>query len=131
MEEAEHCDRLAILNNGKLVAFGTPFALKSEIGGDVVLFETASEDAAKSLAVRMGQRFGVDPTVLGATVRLEREEGHRFISTAIEAFPGEIDGVSVSKPSLEDVFIQRTGHRFWTEKPVDAAAAKNSKRKGH
>jgi ABC-2 type transport system ATP-binding protein len=129
MQEAEHCDRLAILNEGKLVALGTPFELKSAIGGDVVLFEAANEDAARSLAVRMGQRFGVDPTVLGSTVRLEREDGHRFLTTAIEAFPGEIEGVSVSKPSLEDVFIQRTGHRFWTEKASDAV--QSTKRKGH
>jgi len=129
MEEAEHCDRLAILNEGKLVALGTPFELKSAIGGDVVLFETASEEAAKSLAVRMAQRFQLDPTVLGATVRLEQEEGHRFITSAIEAFPGEINGVSVSKPSLEDVFIQRTGHRFWTEKSAEEAPKKA--KKGH
>ena len=58
MEEAEHCDRLAILNQGKLVALGSPAQLKSAIGGDVVLFETASPEAARSLAERMGARFG-------------------------------------------------------------------------
>ncbi|MGI8771626.1 MAG: ATP-binding cassette domain-containing protein [Acidobacteriaceae bacterium] len=120
MEEAEHCDRLAILNEGKLVALGSPLELKSAIGGDVVLFETSNVDAAQSLAGRMASRFGVRPTVLGTTVRLERESGHRFLTEVVEAFPGEIDGVSVAKPSLEDVFIQRTGHRFWTEK-VDAS----------
>jgi ABC-2 type transport system ATP-binding protein len=52
---------------------------------------------------------------LGEQVRLERENGHRFIADVVEAFPGEIDAVSVSKPSLEDVFIRRTGHKFWTE----------------
>jgi len=46
---------------------------------------------------------------------MEREQGHRFLTEVIEAFPGEIDAVSVSKPTLEDVFIRRTGHRFWTE----------------
>ncbi len=116
MEEAEHCDRLAILNEGKLVAFGTPFDLKSQIGGDVVLLEAADATTAQSLAARMRHRFGVEPTVLGSTLRLEREAGHRFLTDVVEAFPGEIDGVSVAKPSLEDVFIQRTGHRFWTEK---------------
>ena len=50
MEEAEHCDRLAILNQGSLVALGSPAQLKSAIGGDVVLFETASEEAARGLA---------------------------------------------------------------------------------
>jgi ABC-2 type transport system ATP-binding protein len=115
MEEAEHCDRLAILNQGKLVALGSPAQLKSAIGGDVVLFETAGPEAARSLVERMGDRFGVQPSVLGSTVRLELPEGHRLVTTVVEAFPGEIDGISVARPSLEDVFIQRTGHRFWAD----------------
>jgi ABC-2 type transport system ATP-binding protein len=115
MEEAEHCDRLAILNQAQLVGLGSPLQLKSAIGGDVVLFETTSPDAARSLADRMAARFSVQPSVLGNTVRLESPEAHRFVTAAIEAFPGEIDGISVARPSLEDVFIQRTGHRFWTD----------------
>lgn len=115
MEEAEHCDRLAILNEGKLVALGSPFELKSEIGGDMVTFETQSEDAARSVAARMETRFQVQASVLGNSIRLEREQGHRFVTDVVEAFPGEIEGISVAKPSLEDVFIQRTGHRFWNE----------------
>ncbi len=115
MEEAEHCDRLAILNQGALVALGSPSQLKSAIGGDVVLFETSSAEAARGLAERMGARFAVQPSVLGSTVRLERPDGHRFVTGVIEAFPGEINGISVARPSLEDVFIQRTGHRFWAE----------------
>ena len=115
MEEAEYCDRLAILSEGKLVALGSPEELKSTIGGDVVLFETESETAAQSLAARMAGRFEVAPTVLGNTVRLERENGHRFLTAVLDAFPGEVRAVSVSRPRLEDVFIQRTGHRFWTE----------------
>src|SRR5258708_29674552 len=69
MEEAEHCDRLAILNEGQLVALGSPFELKSQIGGDVILFETASLEAAELLAARMKKRFNVEPTELGGTVR--------------------------------------------------------------
>jgi ABC-2 type transport system ATP-binding protein len=115
MEEAEHCDRLAILNEGKLVALGSPFDLKSQIGGDVVTFETANEADAAALSQKIANRFIVSPTVLGNSVRLERNQGHRFVTDVVEAFPGIVDGVSVAKPSLEDVFIQRTGHRFWTE----------------
>ncbi len=55
MEEAEHCDRLAILNEGKLVALGSPFELKSQIGGDVVLFETQNPEAAKTLSLRLSR----------------------------------------------------------------------------
>jgi len=113
MEEAERCDRLAILNEGNLVALGTPAALKGEIGGDVILLD-AARDAAL-LADKIRTRFHVETTVLGNQVRIEREEGHRFVPDLVEAFPGEIQAISVSKPALEDVFIHRTGHRFWNE----------------
>jgi len=112
MEEAERCDRLAILNEGKLVALGTPAELKREIGGDVILFDARD---AESLAEQIRERFNVDTQVLAGQVRLERENGHRFITDVVEAFPGEINAISVSKPTLEDVFIHRTGHKFWTE----------------
>ena len=112
MEEAERCDRLAILNEGKVVALGTPDELKREIGGDVILLDTKHPDA---LAQGIAQRFQLHAQVMQGQVRLERENGHRFITDVVEAFPGEVEAISVSKPTLEDVFIHRTGHRFWTE----------------
>ncbi len=112
MEEAERCDRLAILNEGRIVALGTPLQLRGEIGGDVILLESENPQA---LAQHVEQRFGTSAAVLDGKVRLERKEGHRFVTDVVEAFPGEIQSVSVSKPTLEDVFIDRTGHRFWTE----------------
>jgi len=111
MEEAEHCDRLAILNEGKLVALGTPAELKREIGGEVIVMEARDPE---SLARRIIDRFSVPCSVIDGKVRLEREHGHRFVTDVVEAFPGEIDSISISKPTLEDVFIDRTGHRFWT-----------------
>ena len=144
MEEAEHCDRLAILNTGKLVGLGSPAELKSSIGGDIVIFqakslqtenlqasnksgESSSEQAAQSLALRIRQQFQVDAAIVGSSVRIERHQGHHFLTEVVEAFPGQIDAVSVAKPSLEDVFIQRTGHRFWTDADTEAAT---STRKG-
>lgn len=112
MEEAERCGRLAILNEGNVVALGTPNDLKHEIGGDVILLDAKDPD---SLAERIRTRFHLDAQVLQGQVRIERENGHRFITDVVEAFPGEIEAISVSKPTLEDVFIHRTGHRFWTE----------------
>ena len=112
MEEAERCDRLAILNQGHMVAIGTPLELKHEIGGDVILLDTEDPEG---LAGRIRVRFQLDTQVLGKQIRIEREAGHRFITEVVESFPGEINAVSVSKPTLEDVFIHRTGHRFWTE----------------
>ena len=112
MEEAERCDRLVILNEGRVVALGTPAELKREIGGDVIVLETKDPER---LAGRIRTQFRVDTHVLEQQVRIEREHGHRFVTDLVEAFPGEIDAVSIAKPSLEDVFIRRTGHRFWSE----------------
>ena len=114
MEEAERCDRLAIMSEGNLVALGTPAELKSEIGGDVVLFEAAQD--AGLLAEHIRTRFHVDTTVLENQVRIEHRGAHRFVTEVVEAFPGEIEALSISKPALEDVFIRRTGHKFWIEK---------------
>lgn len=112
MEEAERCQRLAILSKGELVGLGTPAELKSEIGGDVIQFEAEHPD---TLAARIRQRFGVNCTVDENILRLERAQGSRFAADVMEAFPGEIRSINVSRPTLEDVFIKRTGHRFWTE----------------
>jgi ABC-2 type transport system ATP-binding protein len=112
MEEAERCSRLAILSHGKLVGLGTPAELKSEIGGDVIQFEAENPQA---LAERILQRFGIVCSVEENLVRLERLQGHRFAADVMEAFPGEIRSINVSRPTLEDVFVNRTGHRFWTE----------------
>lgn len=129
MEEAERCDRLAILSEGHLVALGTPTELKQEIGGDVIVFETKDPEA---LAKRISSRFGVETAVIDGKVRLEREQGHRFVTDVVEAFPGEIDSLTVAKPTLEDVFIHRTGHRFWTEEQAaNEAEAKKNKKKKH
>jgi len=59
-------------------------------------------------------------------VRLEKEHGHRFVTEVMEAFPGAIESISVSKPNLEDVFIHRTGHRFWSEENGGAASSGDS-----
>lgn len=124
MEEAERCDRLAILNLGEVVALGTPAELRSEIGGDVILLET---EQAESLAARIEQKFKLSAAVIDGKVRMERKEGHRFITDLVESFPGEIQSVSVSKPTLEDVFIGRTGHRFWNEEAEAAVKPKRGK----
>src|SRR6266851_1122427 len=69
MEEAERCDRLAILNEGKLVALGTPAELKQEIGGDVIVLETTNPE---SLADRIRERFSIDAQVIDGRVRIEK-----------------------------------------------------------
>ena len=112
LEEAERCDRVAILDRGELVAVDAPAALKGIIGGDVVSIETA---APAELAEAIRARWGAEAQVVDGTVRFERAEGHRFVPELIEAHVGQIDAVTVGRPTLEDVFIRLTGHRFWEE----------------
>ncbi len=109
MEEAAQCDRLALLHRGEVVALGTPEQLVSEIGGDVI---TVSTRDPESLRVEIEKRFQCPATLLDSTVRIERDAGHQFIPLLVQAFPGRIEAVSLGKPTLEDVFIHRTGHRL-------------------
>jgi ABC-2 type transport system ATP-binding protein len=108
LEEASRCDRLILLHQGRIVAAGSPGDLCARIGGDVVVLQ-ATDDDPQPLAVQIEQRFGVHAVALDGQVRVEIENGHRFIADVVEAFPGAIESVGLHKPSLEDVFMKETG----------------------
>ncbi len=110
MDEADRCDQIGILDNGRLLALGTPTDLKATIGGDVVTIRSAN---LESLAARANERFACRAEVVDETVRIERKLGHEFVPQLIEAFPGAIESVTVGKPTLDDVFLRLTGHRLW------------------
>lgn len=112
MDEAERCARLVFLDKGAVVAQGTPAELKGGIGGDVITIEP--EDAA-ALKAKIKERFGLDAVSVDGTLRLEKSRGHSFIPELIEAFPGLVRSVSLSKPSLEEAFIHHTGRRLGAE----------------
>jgi ABC-2 type transport system ATP-binding protein len=113
LEEADKADRLAILNAGTLVALDTPERLRAGVGGDSL---TIACDNPASLAVSITERFGYAAKVVDGSVRLERPDAHQLVAGVCEAFPGRIQAVTFGKPTLEDVFIARTGHRFWHER---------------
>ena len=110
MEEAERCDRVGILDRGELVALGSPMELQSGIRGDVIALEA---DDPVRLAAAIRERFDAEAVVVDHVVRIERRDGAAFVPRLAESFPGEIRSITVGKPTLEDVFVQRTGHRFW------------------
>jgi len=110
LEEAERCDRLAILHKGRVVALGEPLALRAEIGGDVV---TVRSREVEKLAAGIREKLGESPQVVDGTVRLARDRGHEFVGRLVEAFPGMIESVTVAKPSLEDVFMSKT-RELWS-----------------
>jgi ABC-2 type transport system ATP-binding protein len=109
LDEADRCDRLALLHQGRVVAEGTPAHLRSSIGGDVVVLKAAEMEAAAELARRIETRFALKPAVMDGVLRVEIANGHRFITEVVEAFPGLIDSVGLHKPTLEDVFVRETG----------------------
>jgi ABC-2 type transport system ATP-binding protein len=112
VDEGDRSDHVLVLNLGQVVAMGTPESLKQEIGGDVISITTRD---AEKLSAAIRQKFSVTPTIVNGTLRVEKEQGHRFIGHVVDAFPEMVDAVSLSKPTLEDVFIARTGHRFWED----------------
>ncbi len=109
MDEAERSDRVAILDAGRLVALDTPAALTAEIGGEIL---TVTSGAAEALAVRIAERFQCRATVVERTVRIEDPRAHDLVPRLVEAFPGEIGRLTLGRPTLDDVFVRRTGHRF-------------------
>lgn len=109
LEEAERADRIAIMHQGKLVALDTPAALQASVGGDSITIRT---ELPEQLAEGIRNRFDCEPTVIDGSVRLEQTDGHQWISRLVEAFPEEIQTVTLGKPTLEDVFIDRTGHKY-------------------
>src|ERR1022692_3516293 len=106
LPEADRCDRLVLLHQGKIVAQGSPAELRSIIGGDVVVLATADP---QSLAASVSERFHLKTSAREGEVRVEIENGHRFIAEVVEAFPGAVNSVGLHKPTLEDVFVRQTG----------------------
>lgn len=112
LDEADGADRIAILNEGRLVALGKPDDLRAQVGGDSITIESP---APAELAAAIGHKLGVAASVIDSSVRLEVPAGHEWIARLVEAFPGQITAIRLGKPTLEDVFIARTGHRFWRD----------------
>jgi ABC-2 type transport system ATP-binding protein len=112
LDEADGADRIAILSEGKLVALGRPDELRAAVGGDSITIETTQQE---KLAAAITAQLGLAARVIDGAVRLKAAEGHQWISRIVEAFPGQITAIRLGKPTLEDVFIARTGHRFWRE----------------
>lgn len=118
MDEADRCDRVAIMDQGKLIACDTPAALKERVGGDVITIGTPDPNTVLQL---LDSKLNVKAEASGnGIVRFDRPHGHAFIPAVIEALPGLVDSISVAKPTLEDVFIHLTG-RGLIEAPHTAA----------
>ena len=112
MEEAEFCDRIAIIDYGRIVAEGTPAELKATVGGDVVTI--ASSDSAAA-AEQVRSAFGLDPVLTDGTVRVEVPDAAAFMPKLFATLSVPVASVESRRPSLDDVFLKLTGREIRDE----------------
>jgi len=112
MDEAENCDRIGIMDHARLIALDTPAALKEGIGGDVVRLR-AEDNAA--LADLLRQEYDLAPTEEQGRLRFEVEQGDTFVPELLRRFPVAVQSVDISRPTLNDVFLQLTGRAIREE----------------
>jgi ABC-2 type transport system ATP-binding protein len=115
MEEAERCDRVAILDAGRVVALGTPDALRSRVGGDVLVVQALDPER---LLDGLRTRLQLSATLVDGTIRIAQPRGHALVAALVDAFPDDVRTVTYGKPTLEDVFIHLTGRRLGDEAPT-------------
>jgi ABC-2 type transport system ATP-binding protein len=106
MDEAEHCDRIAIINEGRIVALDTPAALKSGIGKDRV--QITCQDEERAIA-ELRDRFGLEAAVHEGAVTFAVADGAAFVPRLFAGIDVPIDSVTVTRPTLDDVFLSYTG----------------------
>jgi len=109
LEEADKCDCLAILDNGKLVALDSPDNLRRATGETVISVMT---DEPKLVAGVLQSRFGSDPKILDNQVRVVINDAGTAITDVMQALAGNSLSITIGRPDLEDVFIRRTGTSF-------------------
>lgn len=106
MDEAENCDRIAIMDAGRIVALDTPEALKASVGVDRVRITTADDDAA---IAALKERFGLEAEVRDGFVTFGVADGERFVPRLFDELDVPIRSVETTRPSLDDVFLNYTG----------------------
>ena len=109
MEEAERCDRVGILDRGRLVALGTPTDLTAELGDETLWLESDDPDA---LAAALHAQLGLASRLVGRTVLVEAGDAPAVLARVYAAFPERITSATVRRPTLDDVFAARTGAAF-------------------
>jgi ABC-2 type transport system ATP-binding protein len=117
MDEAEECDSLAILDRGRLAALGTPGELRQSLGGDCLTIRAVHP---AELARQIETRFDVPARLIGDELRIEHPKAAELLRDLVAEHRSEFTAVSLSQPSLEDVFLARTGHRFWDPEAEEA-----------
>lgn len=129
MDEAEYCDRIAIIDNGQIVALGTPEALKAKVGKDRVQIRTGNDAAA---IAALHNKFGIEAATREGAVTFGVENGEAFVPRLFAELGVPINAVSVARPSLDDVFMTYTGMtiRDREASAIEKAVATRGRRRG-
>ena len=106
MDEAEYCDRIAIIDHGRLIALDTPAELKAKVGDDRVQISTDDDAAAIDALERV---FGLKAAMSDGAVTFRVPQGEQFVPRLFAEFPLRIRSVNIARPSLDDVFMSFTG----------------------
>jgi len=106
MDEAENCDRIAVIDYGEIVALGTPDKLKDAIGGDVVTIKTEDNNEAVRL---LKDQYNLQPNQENGTIRFTVPHGEEFLPGFVSGFPVRLISIGLHRPTLEDVFLKLTG----------------------
>jgi ABC-2 type transport system ATP-binding protein len=109
MDEADNCDRIAVIDHGRIVALDTPDRLKAAVGGDLVTITTTSPVSA---ADEIRRRHQLSPTIDDHTVRFQVAGGEAFLPEFIRSFNHPLEAISLRRPTLDDVFLHLTGHQI-------------------
>jgi ABC-2 type transport system ATP-binding protein len=113
LEEADRCNRLLILDQGQKVALGKPEDLKAEIGGEVLRLR-AKEPAL--LAAQLMEKMNIKTQMVGELLQIEQPKAYQLVTPIMETFSDQILSLTLGLPTLEDVFIHKTGRRFAEDK---------------
>ncbi|MCX6012063.1 MAG: ATP-binding cassette domain-containing protein [Chloroflexi bacterium] len=106
MDEAEKANRIAIIDNGKIVAIDTPDALKEMVGKDIITIRTVNDDKAVQ---EIKSRYDITPRKIGNDLVFEKENGDEFLPVFIKEANTKILSITLRRPSLDDVFLKLTG----------------------
>jgi ABC-2 type transport system ATP-binding protein len=113
LEEADRCDRLLILDKGQKVALGKPEELKAQIGGEVLRLRAKDPVA---LVAKLEEKFKVKTKLVSDLIQIEQAKAYQLVAPIQEAFGDQILSLTLGLPTLEDVFIHKTGRRFAEDK---------------
>ena len=128
MDEAEHSDRIAVIDNGKIVAMDTPNALKSQVSGDTV---TISSDNNDLVGKELREKYSIPSAISNGAVNFRVPSGEEFIPQFVQGFDGNLQSIGLRRPTLEDVFLHVTGRQIRDERVDEQTLMRQAMRARH